>query len=71
MRGCVTLLTFIAMLLLPFVVFGYTAVAFIVAVIVFGGLWLLGRGLQALGDALAQDDEEEVVDEREEEHRSV
>jgi len=59
MRGCITLLMFIGMLLLPFVVLGYTAAAFIVMAVVFSVLWMLARGFEALGNALSEDDEEE------------
>lgn len=59
MRGCVTLLTFIALLSLPFVILGYSAAAFIVMAVIFSVLWLLTKGLEALGNALERDDEEE------------
>jgi hypothetical protein len=50
---------FVAMLSLPFVILGYSAVAFIVMAVIFSALWLASKGLEALGNALAQDDEEE------------
>lgn len=68
MRGCITLLTFMFMLALPFIVFGYSLAAFIVMLIIFSALWLLTKGAEALGHALEQDEEE---DDGEEEHRSV
>lgn len=59
MRGCVTLLMFVAMLSLPFVILGYSVAAFIIMAVIFSALWLLTKGLEALGNALAEDDEED------------
>jgi len=59
MRGCITLLMFIALLSLPFVILGYSVAAFIIMAVIFSALWLLTKGLEVLGNALAQDDEEE------------
>jgi hypothetical protein len=59
MRGCITLLTFIAMLSLPFVVLGYSLAALIVMAVIFGALWLLLKGLEAFGEAYGPHDEEE------------
>ncbi len=62
MRGCVTLLMFMGMLMLPFVVFGYSAVAFIVMAVVFGVLWGLTKVAEAAARALAQAEEKEKDD---------
>lgn len=59
MRGCATLLVFIAMLSAPFVVLGYSLAAFIVMGVVFGALWLLTKGLEAFGEAFGPQEEEE------------
>lgn len=59
MRGCVTLLTFVAMLSLPFVVLGYSVAAFIVMAVIFGALWLLVKGLEAFGERYGTHDDEE------------
>ena len=59
MRSCITLLVFIAMLSLPFVILGYSVAAFIIMAVIFSALWLLTKGLEALGNSLAEDDEEE------------
>lgn len=63
MRGCATLLVYIALLSAPFVVLGYTLAAFIVMLIIFSVLWLLARGLQALGEAINGEDVEGDEDE--------
>jgi predicted membrane protein len=65
MRGCITLLVFIAMLSLPFVVLGYSVAALTIMAVIFSALWLLTKGLEALGNALAEDDEEESDTEQE------
>lgn len=66
MRGCITLLMFVAMLALPFVILGYSAAAFVIMAVIFSALWLATKGLEALGNALDRDDEEE----RQKEHES-
>jgi mannose/fructose/N-acetylgalactosamine-specific phosphotransferase system component IIC len=64
MRGCITLLTFVAMLSLPFVVLGYSLAAFIVMAVIFIALWGLTRALEAFGEAYGTHEEGEEEDEQ-------
>lgn len=64
MRGCITVLSFIAFLAMPFVLFGTSLVTFIVLFLFLFTLWVVGKGLELAGEKLERwaegdNDEEE------------
>lgn len=60
MRGCISLLMFIAFLAMPFVLFGTWTAVLIVLFIAWFTLWVVGKGLMALGEHLTEDEDDDA-----------